>query len=56
MEGRLRTREWENNGPNVRHTEIVASRVQFLGTPPAERTEANPTDDSALPGDSEVPF
>ena len=56
VEGRLRTREWENNGSNVRHTEIVASRVQFLGTPPAERTEANPTDDSALPGDSEVPF
>ncbi len=56
VEGRLRTREWENNGSNVRHTEIVASRVQFLGAPPAERTEANPTDDSALPGDSEVPF
>jgi single-strand DNA-binding protein len=56
VEGRLRTREWENNGSNVQHTEIVASRVQFLGTPPAERTEANPTDDSALPADSEVPI
>jgi single-strand DNA-binding protein len=56
VEGRLRTREWENNGSNVRRTEIVASRVQFLGTPPAERTEANPTDDSALPADFEVPF
>src|SRR6266849_3474909 len=32
VEGRLRTREWENNGSNVRRTEIVASRVQFLGT------------------------
>ena len=56
VEGRLRTREWENNGSNVRRTEIVASRVQFLGTPPAERTEANPRDDSALQADSEIPF
>jgi single-stranded DNA-binding protein len=56
VEGRLRTREWENNRSNGRRTEIVASRVQFLGTPPTERTEANPTDDSALPADSEVPF
>ena len=56
VEGRLRTREGENNGSNGRRTEIVASRVQFLGTPPAERTEENPTDDSALPADSEIPF
>jgi single-strand DNA-binding protein len=56
VEGRLRTREWENNGSNVRRTEIVASRVQFLGAPPAQRTEANPTDDSVQPADSEVPF
>ena len=55
VEGPLRTREWENNGSNVRRTEIVASRVQFLGTP-AERTEADATDDSALPPDSEVTF
>ena len=56
VEGRLRTRESENKGSNVRRTEIVASRVQFLGTPPAERTVANPTDDSELPADSELPF
>jgi single-strand DNA-binding protein len=56
VEGRLRTREWEDNGSNVRRTEIVASRVQFLGMPLAERTEANPTDDSTLPADSEIPF
>ena len=30
VEGRLRTREWEQ-GSNSRRTEIVASRVQFLG-------------------------
>ncbi len=56
VEGPLRNREWENNGSNVRRTDIVASRVQFLGTPPAERTEADATDDSALPPDSEVTF
>jgi single-strand DNA-binding protein len=56
VEGRLRTREGENNGSNGRRTEIVASRVQFLGTPPAERAGASPTDDSALPDDSEIPF
>jgi len=32
VEGPLRNREWENNGSNVRRTEIVATRVQFLGT------------------------
>ena len=37
MEGRLRTREFEskNNGGKRQRTEIVASRVQFLGAPPA---------------------
>jgi single-strand DNA-binding protein len=56
VEGRLHTREWENNGSSVRRTEIVASRVEFLRTPPAERAEPNPTDDSAPPADFEVPF
>jgi single-strand DNA-binding protein len=38
IEGRLRTREWENKGTQDRKqrgTEIVASRVQFLGRPAA---------------------
>jgi single-strand DNA-binding protein len=56
VEGRLRTRQWENNGSSVRPTEIVASRVQFLGTPPAEKSRGETTDDSAPPADSEVPF
>ena len=34
VEGRLQTREWETNGQNSRRTEIVATRVQFLGAPP----------------------
>jgi single-strand DNA-binding protein len=33
VEGRLRTREWESNGATGRRTEIVGSRVQFLGSP-----------------------
>jgi single-strand DNA-binding protein len=32
VEGRLRTRHWESNGTSGRRTEIVATRVQFLGT------------------------
>src|SRR5580700_10395681 len=41
VEGRLRTREFEvkHNGGKRQHTEIVASRVQFLGPPLAEKTE-----------------
>jgi single-strand DNA-binding protein len=46
VEGRLRTREWESNGTSGRRTEIVATRVQFLGTPPASAEE--------LPGDQAV--
>lgn len=33
LEGRLQTREWETNGENGRRTEILATRVQFLGAP-----------------------
>jgi len=35
VEGRLRTREYEarDNGGKRQRTEIIASRVQFLGTP-----------------------
>jgi single-stranded DNA-binding protein len=34
----LRTREYEarNNGGKRQRTEIIAQRVQFLGTPPAD--------------------
>src|ERR1700691_6106994 len=36
VEGRLRTREFEakNDGGKRQRTEIIASRVQFLGAPP----------------------
>jgi single-strand DNA-binding protein len=34
VEGRLQTREWESNGQTNRRTEVVATRVQFLDSPP----------------------
>jgi single-strand DNA-binding protein len=56
VEGRLRTREWENNGSNGRRTEIVASRVQFLGTHSKETVceSTAEVDDSLQSGDPEV--
>ncbi len=58
VEGRLRTREYEpKNGDGKRkRTQIVASRVQFLGTPPpTDRTAANAIEEPP-PADSDVPF
>jgi single-strand DNA-binding protein len=58
VEGRLRTREYEakNNGGKRQRTEIVASRVQFLGTPPTDAEGATAVEEPVLPPDSEVPF
>ena len=58
VEGRLRNHEFEakTDGRKQRRTEIMASRVQFLGTPPAERMEAAAAEDSALPADSDLPL
>ncbi len=57
VEGRLRTREFDakNNGGKRQRTEIVASRVQFLGHPPADKGEATASEEQAIPTD-EVPF
>jgi single-strand DNA-binding protein len=55
VEGRLRTREWESNGATARHTEIVGSRVQFLGSPPADSLEKGTTGDPSLEIDQEAP-
>jgi single-strand DNA-binding protein len=51
VEGRLRTREFEarNNGGKRQRTEIVASRVQFLGAPPTERTDAAAIEEPPIP-------
>ena len=58
VEGRLRTREYEakNNGGKRQRTEIVANRVQFLGTPPAEVRGVTAVEEPVPPADSEVPF
>jgi single-strand DNA-binding protein len=56
VEGRLRTREYEarNNGGKRQRTEIIASRVQFLGTPPAEAKAAEVS--GGDPTSEEIPF
>ena len=58
VEGRLRTREFEtkNNGGKRQRTEIVASRVQFLGAPPAGKTEVSAADEPPPPPESDIPF
>ena len=58
VEGRLRTREFEakNNGGKRQRAEIVASRVQFLGAPPTERTEVAAVEEPPIPPAEEVPF
>ena len=57
VEGCLRTRDFEakNNGGKRQRTEIVASRVQFLGPAPAEKTEAIAIEEPAPPAE-EAPF
>jgi single-strand DNA-binding protein len=56
VEGRLRTREYEPKSGNGKHkrTEIVASRVQFLGTPP-DKLATSAADEPVL-AESDVPF
>ncbi len=58
VEGRLRTREYEarDNGGKRQRTEIVANRVQFLGTPPADAKGAAAVEELPPLADTEVPF
>jgi single-strand DNA-binding protein len=58
VEGRLRTREFEakNNGGKRQRTEIIAQRVQFLGTPPADARGAVVIEDTAPSAEPEIPF
>jgi single-stranded DNA-binding protein len=58
VEGRLRNREYEAkvDGRKQQRTEIVASRVQFLGAPPAEQIEVGEAEESGAPVESEAPF
>ena len=58
VEGRLRTREYEtkNNDGRRQRTEIVAIRVQFLGTPPTDAKGATAVEEPVAPPDADVPF
>ena len=58
IEGRLRTREYEtrNNGGKRQRTEIVASRVQFLGTAPPDAKGAMAVEEPVPPPDEDVTF
>jgi single-strand DNA-binding protein len=58
VEGRIRTREFENtiDGRKERRIETAATRVQFLGTRPAEGGKADAIDEQVAPADSEIPF
>jgi len=55
-EGRLRTREWENDGTNGQRTEIIASLVQFLGLPPMAQAESSEIADSDVSVEPEILF
>jgi single-strand DNA-binding protein len=56
VEGRLRTHEWEANGTNGRRTEIIAGRVQFLGSPPSDGKAEELPIDPGLSAELDVPF
>jgi single-strand DNA-binding protein len=58
VEGRLHNREYEakSDGRKQRRTEIVASRVQFLGAPSAEQVEVGEVEDSVASLESEASF
>lgn len=65
IEGSLRTRQWDDKDGNKRYTtEIVAQRVQFLGSAGGNRSEAptfdggaaNATPFDAGSGPDDVPF
>ena len=57
VEGRLRYSEWEGSldGRKQHRTEIVASRVQFLG-PSLQKPDTSEMDGPALPSDADIPF
>jgi single-strand DNA-binding protein len=58
VEGRLHHREYESkpDGRKQRRTEIVASRVQFLGAPPIDLKANEPAVEADLAPESDVPF
>lgn len=66
VEGRLQTRQWDDKDGNKRYTtEVIAQRVQFLGSAPGGRSDST-TDATATPpadmnpgfdaSDDDIPF
>ena len=55
IQGRLRNRDAKIDGRKQQRTEIVASRIQFLGARPAEQVEVGEVEDSVASLDSEAP-
>ena len=56
VEGRIRTRQWEDNDGNKRHTtEILAQTIQMLGNK-NKMSEPNVTDGGDVPVDDDLPF
>ena len=58
VEGRLRTREFEakTDGRKQHRTEITATRVQFLGSPPEQNIDSADDNNHLAPIDSDIPF
>jgi single-strand DNA-binding protein len=56
VEGHLRTREWESNGSTGRRTEILASRVQFLGAPPRDAATEDVSTEPNVVAEEEISF
>ena len=58
VEGRLRNHEVKTkvDGREQRRTEIIASRVQFLGAPPAEHVETREFEEATAPVEPEFPI
>ena len=50
VDGRLRSRDWEENGKRRRVVEVVANRVQFLSPGPGAEAEAMPFERAAAAG------
>ncbi|MBI2346030.1 MAG: single-stranded DNA-binding protein [Deltaproteobacteria bacterium] len=50
VEGRIQTREWNDKEGNKRYTtEVVAQRIQFLGSPGERRTNGSATKAPSAP-------
>ena len=57
IEGSLRTRKWDDKEGTTRYTtEVVAQRVQFLGSPTGERKDKDSTNSTSFDAGNSTPF